>query len=181
MPRPDRPDDDDDRPKLQSLAQAARKTQLNQVRGTLIAIGVLTLIANLAQFFFIPGRVREVLAQGGGAVNLPGGVPAETIWYVIEYTMTAGGIVLGLMFLLFGALVHSYPVPITVASLVIYILCSVICIVLTLGAGSIMYVIIRIFFIIALARAVRTAFAYQRETRRERAARETLEDVDEYE
>jgi cation transport ATPase len=186
MPRKDRDDRDDrdedeERPKLQSLAQAARTNHLKQIRGTLLAIGILTLIFNVIAIFAVPAQIRQELAKQGPLPNAPGMPEAQTILFVVAYMFIAAGIVVGLLFILFGALVHMFPVPITIASLVLYVLVTVVCFFTNLGVESIVWTVIRVMFIIALAKAVNTALTYQREQRAQLATAEgEIEDEDEY-
>jgi hypothetical protein len=172
---------DEARPRLQSLAQGARSTQLKQIRGTLLTIGIFTLIFNTVDLFAVPTQIRAGMARNGAAAaNAPA---AETIAFGVAYTIIGAGFTLGILFVIFGALVHSYPVPITIASLVMYTLTSIVCIGLSLiaiGPGSVMIVVFRILFIVALAKSVKTAFAYQKERRLDQAARDDdlLDDLD---
>jgi hypothetical protein len=165
MPRRDEHFDDEERPKLQSLAQAARGNQLKQVRGTLLAIGILLMIWNVIQLFMIPGEVRAGLAKQGPLVVAPGMPDAENIALVLSYSLVGANIVLAIVFIVLGALVQHYPVPITIISLGLFVLQSVLCFFFSLGPGSVGFVVFRVIFIIALVKAVRTAFAFQSEQR----------------
>jgi hypothetical protein len=164
---------DEGRPRLQSLAQGARATHLKQIRGTLLTIGIFTLIFNGIDASTVPMQIRNEMAKNGGAAaNAPG---AETIRFTAAYTVIGAGLFLGGLFVVFGALVHAYPVPITIASLVMYTLTSIVCVGLslfTVGPGSIVIVAFRIVFIVALARAVKTAFVYQKERQLEQTIRD---------
>ncbi len=178
MARSDEPRDDE-RPRLQSLAQSARQNQLRQIRGTLIAIGILTIIGFAINLFNVPNEMRQAQQKGLVIPNQPGGPNVETVLLAVAYTLYGLGVLLGILYLILGALVHLFPVPITVATLVIYILQTVVCVVAGLGLGSVVFIIVRILFIIALARAVRTAFVYQREQRLQNALAEDADDEDE--
>jgi uncharacterized protein YjeT (DUF2065 family) len=192
MDRDDHDDrSDEKRPRLQSLAQAARSTQLKQVRGTLLAIGILTLIVHGAMLFTVPDQVRKAAqenqaqqAKQGMVVNPADAAMTETIMHVVGYMIGSIPIAMGLLFILFGALVQYFPVPITIASLVLYSLVTLVCFITDLsggGVGSVFWVVLRIMFVIALVKAVGTAFAYQKERRRDLALAESdLEDDDRY-
>jgi hypothetical protein len=169
MPRKTYDDEDDEkeeRPKLQSLAQAARTNHLKQIRGTLFAIGILTIILNVIQALTLPGEIaKQNLAIG----NPPGGPNPNTIALVVGYVLIGTFIFLGLIFILFGALVRSFPVPITIAALVLFTIPALACAIPNLLGGAIWLTVMNVFCIVALAKAVRTAFAYQREQRAELA------------
>jgi hypothetical protein len=166
---------DERRPRLHSLAQGARSTHLKQIRGTLLTIGIFTLIFNTIDVFTVPMQIRTELAKNGAAAaQAPG---AEAILYGVAFTVIGVGFFLGILFVVFGALVHSYPVPITIASLVLYSLTSLVCIgfsLIAVGPGSVAIVVFRIIFIVALAKAVKTAFIFQKERRLE----QTVQDDD---
>jgi hypothetical protein len=86
------------------------------------------------------------------------------------------GLVLGLgaVYIVLGLIVQKAPVPITIAGLSIYLGTIAIGALLdpkSLLAGGVIGIAIRIAIVLALIRAVRAAFAYQRELNVERAAR----------
>jgi F0F1-type ATP synthase membrane subunit c/vacuolar-type H+-ATPase subunit K len=163
-------DDDSDPPKLKSLAQSARGNQLKQVRGTLLAIGILTILLNGWQLFLVPGMVRAEIAKHGGiAPNAPEMQAAEAVAMIIGFAFPGSLVLLGLVFIVLALLVRSHPVPITITALVLFIIPAVVCGIMNLGSGWIGLTIANIFCIIALAKAVRTAFAYERERRAELA------------
>jgi hypothetical protein len=177
MPRDNRPEEEEEeRPKLQSLAQAARTNHLKQIRGTLLTIGILTVILNLIDLISFAGHGRAGFGNQAGAPNALGVAD-----YVIVFTFDGGAILVGLLFILFGVLVRHFPVPITIASLVVYVLMSIVCVpilIFALGVTSIFAIVFRIVFIIALARAVHTAIIYQREQRADLAAAADEEEYD---
>lgn len=182
MPRREEHSDDEPRPKLQSLAQAARTNQLKQIRGTLLAVGIIIIIWHVIDLVSLPGQVRAAMAKGAmPAANAPGAANPETLAYALGIGIDGGAIVVGLLFILFGVLVSYYPVPITIAALIVYTLMTIACLpimILGLGVQSVVVIVVRIMFIIALAKAVMTAFAYQREQREQLAAVEEWEDDD---
>ena len=85
---------------------------------------------------------------------------ALRVGYLIGYTVIA----LGALFILFGLIVKRYPLPITIISLVLYLGATAVFAYLlpeTLYAGF----IIKIIVIVALAKAVQSAIAYESERR----------------
>jgi hypothetical protein len=174
MPRYEPPDEEDDRPKLQNLAQAARGNQLKQIRGTLVGIGILTILLNAGTMFLIPGDVRAGIAKAGQAPNAPGMAQAETIGLIIGFTLNGSLVLLGLVFLVLAALVRRFPVPILITALVLFTIPTLTCGVLNLigGGGLVWITVANIFCIIALAKAIPTAIAYQREQNAELLAAE---------
>jgi hypothetical protein len=163
-PRPTRPpeppdDEYEEAPRLGSLAQKARGKELNQARGILLVIGMLTLLCNAADLV----TFQRNIAQAGG--RIPPGIVA------LVYGFDGAFILMGLLFVIFGIIIHRFPVPVTIISLVLYILGTVV----TLGilavsnqgmqAGMTVGLVVRVLIIIALVKAVQAALAYERERR----------------
>jgi len=146
---------------LSSLAQSAREKQLKNARWTLIIVGGLTIIANIVAIFMLQGELDTELRKGGfNRANLPAEVQAAIF---IDYAIIGSFIVLGLVFIVLGVLVPSYPVPCTITGLVLYILgwiASVARDPRQAGAG----LIVKIIIIVALVKAVQAALAYNRES-----------------
>ena len=74
--------------------------------------------------------------------------------------------VLGGVFIVLGALVHSFPVPITIVAMVLvvaYVIGLIILDPANIGRG----IVIKVIVIVALAKAIQAAFAYEREKRKE--------------
>jgi hypothetical protein len=158
---------------LGSLAQSARLKNLNQARGTLIAIGILTIVVNGIQLFALRDMVKtevnkmveteraKARAQGMELMideaKLKEAVEAGTrVGYLIAYSVIA----LGVLFVIFGLIVKKFPVPITIISLVLYLGATAIFAFLspeTIAAGLIVKVII----IAGLAKAIQSAIAYE--------------------
>lgn len=170
---------------LGSLTQTARKKQLNSARGIFIAIGVLTIGANIFFWTQLRSEVRKELAKEvekeRRQAAAQGMVLDETIVkrllqeaedeaVKIGNVIHIGAIVLGVVFVGLGIFVHSAPVPITIIGLVLYILG-------TIGFGIIdptslaKGAIIKIFFIIGMVKAIQSAMAYEREKRMEERRR----------
>jgi hypothetical protein len=147
--------------KLGSLAQSARLKHLNAARWTLIVIGVLTILVN--GFLLFSAReelVGELRKQKIDMANVNRNEFDNVLLLVrLIYII---GITLGAIFIVLGLLVKVYPVPITIIALVLYIVAAVGFGVLnpqSLRQGW----IIKIIIVVALAKAIQAAFAYQRE------------------
>jgi hypothetical protein len=75
-------------------------------------------------------------------------------------------IALGVLFIIFGILVKTYPVPITITSLVLYVGAAIIFGYLdpsTLARGW----LIKLLIIVGLVKSIQSALAYQREQQRQ--------------
>ena len=151
-------------PPMGSLAQAARKQRLRSARFILIGIGILQIIVSLILISIIPSRVdeeiRELREQGHD-------VPRELRDQVIRTNRLLNSIPLaaGITFVVFGLAVYAKPVPITIASVIIYVGCNALFIFLepsTITRG----IILKIIIVVALVRAVQTAIAFEQERRR---------------
>jgi hypothetical protein len=143
-----------ERPRLGSLAQSARSKKLNEVRTLLIIIGVLN--------FIVAILVATLLRD-----QLPSDVYAVALGTSLGF---------GALYVLFGLIVHQFPVPITIISLVLYVGVQVISGVMdpeSIPRGLILKVII----IVALAKSIQTAVAYENERSEERRR---VRDEDEY-
>lgn len=157
----------DDEAGLGSLAQAARLKQLNTARWLLIVVGILTIGVNAFLLFNIRAEVRkgiddEIRKMGNVVVDPNERRQVEDQAIAIASPMCGVAIALGILFVVFGLLVKSFPVPITITSLVVYIVVIVGFAILepeSLRRGF----ILRIIVIVALAKAIQAAIAYQRE------------------
>jgi hypothetical protein len=146
---------------LGSLAQAARGNELKQARWILIVIGLLTLAVNGAFLYNLPNEIQQVIQQNQ--------VPPADVEAFRQAVTSEGYLVYGLpalmgvLFVLFGVIIYRFPVFITVTSLVLYVLATAAFANLdpqTLARG----LIIKIFIIFGLFRAVGAARAYQSHT-----------------
>ena len=137
---------------LGSLAQSTRQADLGQTRGILLFIGIATLLLN--GFMFLNAR-KEVTDVGVGPADF------DRVLNIVRVIYGAG-ILLGAFFVTAGILVKKYPVPMTVMSLILYVGSAAGFGMLdpsSLAKGAIIKVII----VVALAKSVQTAWAYQRE------------------
>lgn len=154
---------------LGSLAESARRKELKTARGILFFIGVVTILANavfagMAKSMVddaIDKELRELQAQGlvldDAAVE-----EARTSGFRAAVTANLIGIGIGILFIAFGIFVYQKPVPITIAALVIYIGANAAYGLLdptTLLKG----LIIKIFIVAALFKAVQAAIASEKE------------------
>ena len=155
-------------PRLGSLAQAARGKHLRQARIALIAVGILTIIGNIALFFLaesaIEEAIRRELSKAGPGMEID---HAKVNEFKAEQVRTAklvagGTVVLGVVFIALGVLVNRFPVPATVTGLVLYIGANVIFALLypdSVRGGWWLKIII----VIVLVKSLQAAIAYQKE------------------
>jgi hypothetical protein len=173
--RRDRPDDDEPprKPKLGSLAQAARGKKLGEARGILLFIGILTIIANGVLLALARDQIKkeidkEVLKAGGPANVDPAQVKqAEDQAFALVALVNGVAIGLGVLFVVFGIIVKRFPVPITIISLVLYIGAGLGFAALN-PASLAQGLIIKIIIVVALIRSIQAALAYEREEREAR-------------
>lgn len=185
-PAPERgwEDDDDDRPKLGSLAQKARGKQLKQVRVLLFVLGGLIIVVNLFSISTIRSNYRKAvdaeIQKRGGPAMVPIDRAAiqleEDNTFLLGSSIRGAFVLLGVLFLLFGAILYRYPVPVTVLSLLLYLLGTVAGIAIVaigdpdqLGKQSAFAWLERIFFVVALASSIKLARTYERERQAEKA------------
>jgi hypothetical protein len=148
---------------LGSLAQSARGKEISGAKKILIIIGLLTLVLNGFLFFNLENEIQQELQKGNiGPDQVEAFRQAATI---TGYLLYGGPALLGMLFFIFGLFVQKYPIPITITSLVLYVLATLIFALinpLTITGGIIFKVII----VFALVRAIKAAFAYDSETRK---------------
>lgn len=157
---------------LGSLSQAARGNELKQAQRILIFIGVLTMAVNGFFLFSLPGMIEKEIQQNQIA-------PAD-VEEVRQAAMISGYLIygspalLGLLFVVFGLIIKQYPVPITITSLILYVLAVAAFGLLdpmTLVQGLIMKIVI----IFGLVRAIKAARAFQAHTQKATIAQGLLE------
>src|SRR5271168_3111216 len=104
---------------LGSLAQSARLKHLKTARWVLIVIGVLTILLN--GFLLATAReqlMNEVKKQNMVIVDQAAfekGLTVLRLIYVVP-------LVLGVVFIVLGIMVKTYPVPMTILGLVLYVI-----------------------------------------------------------
>lgn len=152
-----------------SLAQSARLKQLNRARGILIFVGLLTIAVNVFQYVTVERLVDDQFNKEMNELRRQGmqfdqvkvaELRSSAISSVKLFAM--GLIAVGAAFLVGAGLIKSYPVPVTIISLVLYVGCAAIFGVL--DPESLMKgIIIKIIIVVALVKAVQAAMAYQKE------------------
>jgi hypothetical protein len=163
---------------LGNLAQSARTKQLKTARGILFFVGILTVIANAALVWFaqavvdsqIEAELKTLRAQ---QMVIDQAAVDEFREQAVRTTRLVNGIAvfIGFLFIVGAVKVYSYPVPVTVTSLILYIGCWAVFGVLdptTLARGW----IIKLLVAAGLFKAVQAALAYESE--RKAAAQEEL-------
>lgn len=159
---------------LGSLAQSARGKEINQARWILIAIGFLTMAGNGFFLYNTPNEVRQVLAQQGNQLNPAQVEGVRQSLTAFCYLIYGGLSLLGFLFIVFGLIVKAYPLPITIASLVLYILANAL-----LGYLNPMAIlqgaVLKVFVVVGLFKAIKAARAYESDTKQAVAAGLTLE------
>jgi hypothetical protein len=146
---------------LGNLAQAARGNQLKTARWILIVIGLLTLAVN--SFFFLNAKSMiddELRSMQNQGYQIDQSKVGDAV--ALQKLITGGTALLGLVFIILGVMVYQFPVPCTLAGLILYILSALIFAAInpmSLAQGA----IIKIFIIVGLVKSVKSAFAYQAE------------------
>lgn len=134
---------------LGSLAQSARNKHINQARGALLIIGVLTILAHIGLY--------AVLMQNAGKPN------ADPEAVRVAQIAIAIGLGEGVVFFVLGLLTRKYPVPATILGLTLYVADSAIWLANAVGEKTFVSPWIKIIIIFVLVKAVQSAIAYQRE------------------
>jgi len=152
---------------LGSLAQAARGNQLKAAQRILIVIGVLTMALNGFGLYNLSKEIQQAIQQ-----NQVGPADVEQFRQVARisgYLVYGLAAFLGLLFVVFGLIIKQFPVPITITSLVLYMLATAAFGLLdptTLLRGIVMKIII----IVALFQAIKAARAFQAHARESNVA-----------
>jgi hypothetical protein len=146
---------------LGSLAQSARSKQLKTAKGTIIAIGVLTVVANIGMGLLSEAMVNNEVKnlQAKGMVVDQAAVAAAKRGTQLVCAAFAA---LGVAFIVMGFFVYAYPVPITVLALVLYLAGWAISAAMNpanIAAG----IVIKIVIIVGLGKSIQAALAYERE------------------
>ena len=152
---------------LTSLSQSARMKQLKSARMILIFVGVVTVALNGFLFVqaeaMVDNEIRNLQMQGiviEGDVNQ---IRDQTV--KMTRLIHGGTVALGVVFILLGMAVKSFPVPATVLGLVLYLGSIAVFAVInpaSLLQGLILPCDMKIIFIYCLFKAVHSAIGYQR-------------------
>jgi hypothetical protein len=153
---------------MNSLSQAARKKQLHIARNILIFLGVVKLAVNAYFYATIDVKVNQVIQQQtqqalkqGKIMNAAEIAEATHKAAFVERIIWGGAGSLGVVFIFLGLFVKKYPVPMTVLSLLLYLISTAIFGIL--DPMSLMEVLFfKIFAVAALIKSIHAAIAYQR-------------------
>lgn len=143
---------------LKSLGQEARKSSLNKARWIMIILGVLMLAFNIWGVFYIEQEVQAAVRRGM-MVNQSIVQQLKIITYV--------SIGIGVLFIVMGILVHQFPVPFTIAALVLYLLGQLVMLIYNPEAfgGNVIAWAIRVAIVAGLWQSIQAAIAYEKERR----------------
>ena len=148
---------------LGSLAQSARGKEISQAKKILIAIGILTMIANGFLFYNLENEIQQAINKG--QVDPAGINEFRQAATIAGYLLYGGPMLLGLLFVVFGLIVRKYPLAITVTSLVLYLGATLIFAVLN-PESIVQGIIFKVIIIVALVKAIKAARAYNSETKK---------------
>lgn len=148
---------------LKSLGQEARKSSLNKARWILIIVGIIQLGYSIWEYTNIDAALKAELNRRKIQLNAEqfAEVKAEVTPFVLAF-MAAGAV-----FVVLGIFIYQFPVPFTIAGLVLY---------LAIQASNVFFsdepgkqlasgLIMKIAFIVLLWQAIQAALAYEKERR----------------
>jgi hypothetical protein len=141
--------------------------QLRTARIILFVIGVLTVGVTIVQLTLLKDEAKklvqkEIAKQGPGFIPDPVKVrEAEEQLVRLATLLGAVQIALGIIFIVFGFIVYLFPVPVTIISLVLYV-GSYLAFGLLNPETLAMGIVIKIFIVIAMVKAIQAAIAYQK-------------------
>lgn len=153
---------------LGNLAQSARGKELKSARTIMFFVGVLSVAVNMFVYSSAEGEVQKELdkevAKLGPGFEVDDEKMAEVKDQAVGATrlISGGGMVLGMVFVACGLLVQRHPVPATITALALY-LGSMAIFGLVNPASLASGLIIKIFIVVGLFKAVQAAIAYQKE------------------
>jgi hypothetical protein len=153
---------------LGRLAQSARGDQLKSARTIMLFVGIMSVVVNL---FFYASAEQNVQTEIDKEIKkLPAGFVADPVKIQevkgqavrAAHLINGGGAFLGIVFIVCGVLVHTYPVPTTITALVLYLGGNAVFGMLnpqSLASG----LIVKVFIVVGLFKAVQAALAFQKE------------------
>src|SRR5262249_3181126 len=156
---------------LGSLAQSARDKQLGRAKGWLIFLGIMTIVVTLFQvFILLPNEIDKHIQSEIGAAKVRGMQltnleEMRTAMYVFGYIISAAVLLLGVVYIVLGCFVRSYPLPATITAMILFIVSEILAAVLdpvNIGRGFILKIII----FVVLVKAIGAAAAYEKEKRK---------------
>lgn len=154
--------------RMGNLAQSARGGALKNARGTMLVIGILSVLANA--FFYssaesdVQAEIDKELHKLGPTFVVDQQKLADLKGQAVRATrlINGGGMLLGFLFIGCGILVSKHPVPMTITALALY-----------LGGNAVFGFInpasllaglfVKILIVVGLFKAVQAAIAYQKE------------------
>ncbi len=153
---------------LGSLAQSIRLKELKTARNILVIVGLLWGAFGLFFFFNTHNEVEQLVRQqvqdlhARGMAEIPASVEQFRHRVTLFCQMIYGGqVVLGAVLIVLGALVRRHPVPTTVLGLVLYV--GYVAIFGLLNPASLLSgLLFKIIVVVALAKSIQSAVAYQR-------------------
>ena len=157
--------------------QAARSKPLVMARDILLVVGVVTVVVNCVYFADVGSMVAEEVSTAVEKTRALGWQTDEArmklVWdqaMLTKRLTTAGTIAIGALFVVFGLVVQKCPVPITSASLVIYVGAAAVRAYLDPEApmpeAPTLRIVVSAVTVAALAIAILAAIAYRREQHR---------------
>jgi hypothetical protein len=147
-------------PRLGSLTQAARSKQLRSARGYLFFVGGWLILMLILEWVTLDMQLKAVAEKEGIP---PARIPEmKELVMPVLYVFSAILVALSLLYIVFGIIVHKYPVPITITALVIFVALWLIYAVID-PANLYRGIILKIIVIVGLAKAIQAAIAYKRE------------------
>jgi len=153
---------------LGDLAQSARGKELKSARTIMFFVGALSVAVNMFVFSSAEGDVQKEIDKEVGKLGRGFVVDQEKVAALKSQAVAAtrlisgGGMVLGMIFVACGLLVQKHPVPATITALTLY-LASMAIFGLINPASLASGLIIKIFIVVGLFKAVQAAIAYQKE------------------
>lgn len=154
---------------LGSLAQSARRSSLRSARGILLAIGVLSFIVNAVVMATARSQAKQEMETEIAALQRQGMIIDRAKLPEIEDRLTrivqlvAGGFAaVGVVFVVCGLLVHTFPVGATALSLVLYLGASAITLYFN-PAFALPGLVIKVIIVVALIKGLQAGLAYKRE------------------
>jgi hypothetical protein len=153
---------------LGSLGQSARLKELKTARVIFIVIGLLTIGTNAFLYNRMPSIVdaqikKEVDPLLRKGMTIDPVAMAELRASAIRASQLAaiGFIAIGVVYLVFAAIIEKYPVPITISGLVIYIASAAIMAIFE-PMSLVQGLLIKILFVVGLLKAVQAALSFER-------------------
>jgi uncharacterized membrane protein YidH (DUF202 family) len=148
---------------LKSLGQEARKSSLNKARWILIIVGLLQLGYSIWEFTNLDAALKGELQRRN--IRLDAQQFAEVKASVMPFVV--GFLCAGVVFILLGVFIHQYPVPFSIAGLVLYLAIQLFNVVTSDNPGQQLAsgLLMKILFIGLLWSAIQAARAYEQERR----------------